>query len=226
MKKDACLTETCAVTRTPRWQRRAAHRPEEISIAALSVFARRGLHKTTLDDVAKEAGVSKGTIYLYFKNKEELFIAAAQQVVPAPEELATLLPASLHTTEELVRALRKIARTLYRRFCAPEYLAFFSLIAAETLRHPEWGQLYFQRIVFALTRRIADLLQRAITDGFARQCDPLLVARAFAGMLLIMAVSQEHMGGKQLTPFSEQHIIDSLTDLFLHGISPKKEHAT
>jgi AcrR family transcriptional regulator len=220
------MSEACSESRPPRWKRRAAQRPEEISAAALSVFARRGLHKTTLDDVAKEAGVSKGTIYLYFKSKEELFIAAAQQVVPTPEELATLLPASLHTTGDLSQALRKVARTLYRRFCAPAYLAFFSLIAAETLRHPEWGQLYFQRIVLALTRRIADLLQRAVTDGFAHQCDPLLVARAFVGMLLIMAVTQEHMGGKRLTPFSEQHIVDSLTDLFLHGVSPEKEHPT
>ncbi|MBI3758107.1 MAG: TetR/AcrR family transcriptional regulator [Deltaproteobacteria bacterium] len=218
------MPKACLESRPPRWQRRAAQRPEEISAAALSVFARRGLHKTTLDDVAKEAGVSKGTIYLYFKSKEELFIAAAQQVVPAAEELATLLPASLHTTEELGQALRKVAGTLYRRFCAPAYLAFFSLMAAETLRHPEWGHLYFQRIVLALTRRIADLLQRAITDGIARQFDPLLVARAFAGTLLIMAVTQEHLGGKRLTPFSEQRIVDSLTDLFLHGISPEKEH--
>src|SRR5215471_15804519 len=100
MKKAACLTETCATARAPRWQRRAAHRPEEISAAALQVFARRGLHQTTLDDVAKEAGVSKGTIYLYFKNKEDLFIAAAQQVVPAPAELDSLFPASLDSTAE------------------------------------------------------------------------------------------------------------------------------
>ncbi len=223
MKKDAHSTKPCSTARAPRWQRRAAHRPEEISAAALQVFARRGLHQTTLDDVAKEAGVSKGTIYLYFKNKEDLFIAAAQQVVPTPDELATLLPASLESAEELARALRKLARALYRRFRAPAYLAFFSLMAAETLRHPEWGQLYFQHIVLALTQRIAALLQQAAHHGLARQCNPLLVARAFAGTLLIMAVTQEHLGGKQLTPFSEQHIVNALTDLFLHGISPHKE---
>jgi len=42
-------------------------------------------------------------------------------------------------------------------------------------------------------------------------------------MFLIMALTQEHLGGKHLTPFSEQHIVDSLTDIFLHGISPRKE---
>src|SRR5262249_51371227 len=159
-------------------------RSEEIAAAALRVFARRGLHQTTLDDVAKEAGVSKGTIYLYFKNKEEVFIAAAQQVVPALDEIISKQSASSHTAEDIEHVLRSVARTMYRRFRTPTYLAFFGLIAAETLRHPEWGQLYFERIVLALNRRLAELLQNAMTAGIARKLDPILTARAFAGMFL------------------------------------------
>lgn len=210
-------------SRTPRWQRRPAERSEEISAAALRVFAQRGLHQTTLDDVAKEAGVSKGTIYLYFKNKEDLFIAAAQQVVPTLDELVSNRSASFSAEEDFEQMLRSVARTMYRRFRTPTYLAFFGLIAAETLRHPEWGRLYFERIVLAVNRRLAELLQKAMADGIARKLDPILTARAFAGMFLIMAVTQEHLGGRRLTPFSEKHIVDSLTDLFLHGIRPPKE---
>jgi len=213
-------------SRTPRWQRRPAERQEEISIAALQVFARRGLHQTTLDDVAKEAGVSKGTIYLYFKNKEDLFIAAAQQVVPTLDEFVSKRPGASIPEEDLAYVLRSLARTMYRRFRAPAYLAFFGLIAAETLRHPEWGQLYFERIVLALNRRIATLLQNAMAAGTVRKLDPILAGRAFAGMFLIMAVTQEHLGGHRLTPFSEKQIVDSLTDIFLHGIRPKKETRT
>jgi AcrR family transcriptional regulator len=215
---------TCSPhARTPRWHRRPAERAEEISAAALRVFAQRGLHQTTLDDVAKEAGVSKGTIYLYFKNKEDLFIAAAQQVVPTLDELVSKRSASSYTAKDFDQVLRSVARTMYRRFRTPTYLAFFGLIAAETLRHPEWGRLYFERIVLALNRRIAELLQRAMAVGIARKLDPLLIARAFAGMFLITAVTQEHLGGRRLTPFSEKHIVNSLTDLFLHGIKPQKE---
>jgi len=218
------MPATATSLRPPRWQRRPAERSEEISAAALRVFARRGLHQTTLDEVAKEAGVSKGTIYLYFKNKEDVFIAAAQQVVPTLEELVRKQPIAAEV--DLDSMLREVARTMYRRFCTPTYLAFFGLIAAETLRHPEWGQLYFERIVLALNRRLAELLQKAMKNGVARKLDPILTARAFAGMFLIMAVTQEHLGGKRLTPFSEQHIVDSLTDLFLHGIKPRKEKCT
>lgn len=210
-------------SRAPRWQRRPEQRPEEIATAALHVFAQRGLHQTTLDDVAKEAGVSKGTIYLYFKSKEELFVAAAQRVVPIPEELPLATTAQPMTEKAVGSLLREVARTMYRRFCTPAYRAFFSLMAAETLRHPEWGQLYFEKIVLPQNQRFAELFQQAATQGTIRKVDPLLVARAFIGMFLTMALTQEHLGGKQLTPFSEQHIVDSLTDIFLHGISPRKE---
>ncbi|MGE0683715.1 MAG: TetR/AcrR family transcriptional regulator [Candidatus Binatia bacterium] len=210
-------------SRTPRWQRRPEHRPEEIAAAALRVFTKCGLHQTTLDDVAKEAGVSKGTIYLYFKSKEELFIAAAQRVVPTPEELPLGKTPRTMTEKELVNLLREVAHTMYRRFCTPAYRAFFSLMAAETLRHPEWGQLYFEKIVLAQNHRFAELLQQAATRGAIRRVDLLLAARAFLGMFLTMALTQEHLGGKHLTPFSEQHIVDSLIDIFLYGIRPRKE---
>src|SRR6478735_2224769 len=57
----------------PRWRRLPEDRPRQILTAALEVFGERGLAAARLDDIAKRAGLSKGTIYLYFPNKEELF---------------------------------------------------------------------------------------------------------------------------------------------------------
>src|SRR5512147_1503209 len=57
----------------PRWRRLPEERPRQILDAALEVFGERGLAGARLDDIARRAGVSKGTIYLYFANKEELF---------------------------------------------------------------------------------------------------------------------------------------------------------
>ena len=205
---------------TPRWQRRPERRPEEILDAALRVFAQRGLHQTSLEEVAKEAGISKGTIYLYFKNKEELFVAAAQRVVPHPDEIHKAGHTAPDTGIDLSHLLHELAQTAYRRFCTPAYLAFFSMMAAETLRHPEWGELYFRRVVLALNRRLAEIFTRAIRAGQCRPIDPVLVSRAFVGMFLMMALSQEHLGGKKYTPLSERKVIDSLTDIFLHGLAP------
>src|SRR5215470_3910347 len=65
----------------PRWQRRKDARPEEIVNAALEEFVERGFAATRLEDVARRAGVTKGTLYLYFKNKEALFKAVVRQTI-------------------------------------------------------------------------------------------------------------------------------------------------
>src|SRR5512139_3856168 len=66
---------------SPRWQRRAEDRPREICAAALDVFAEKGFASAKLDEIAKRAGVSKGTLYLYFKDKEQLFRAVVRNTV-------------------------------------------------------------------------------------------------------------------------------------------------
>jgi AcrR family transcriptional regulator len=67
----------------PRWERRKDARPQELLAAALDQFVERGYAATRLEDVAKRAGVSKGTLYLYFTNKEELFKAVNRDTIVA-----------------------------------------------------------------------------------------------------------------------------------------------
>src|SRR5918911_963685 len=69
--------------RGPRWRRRPEERPQQILDAALTVFGERGLAGARLEDIARRAGVSKGTIYLYFPNKEELFVEMIREKVIA-----------------------------------------------------------------------------------------------------------------------------------------------
>src|SRR5215813_6082104 len=67
----------------PRWERRKEARPAELLVAALELFVERGYASTRLDDVAAKAGISKGTLYLYFANKEELFKAVVREALVA-----------------------------------------------------------------------------------------------------------------------------------------------
>ena len=75
----------------PRFERRKEARPAELLDAALDLFVERGYAATRLDDVAQRAGVSKGTVYLYFDSKEELFKAVVRdghvRAIEAAEEL-------------------------------------------------------------------------------------------------------------------------------------------
>ena len=77
---------TSAPAKSPKWRRRPEHRPQQIIEAALEVFGECGLAKSRLQDIANRAGVSKGTIYLYFPNKEELFKEMIRQTSVAAIE--------------------------------------------------------------------------------------------------------------------------------------------
>ena len=86
----------------PRWQRRPEARPDEILDAALTVFGESGFARAKIDDVARLAGVSKGTVYLYFDSKESLF----------REMVRAKVVASLAEGEALVRTYEGSARAL------------------------------------------------------------------------------------------------------------------
>src|SRR6202165_5385465 len=77
-----------AKSASPKWRRCPEDRPEQIIKAALEVFGECGLANARLQDIAERAGVSKGTIYLYFPNKEELFREMIRQTAVAAIERA------------------------------------------------------------------------------------------------------------------------------------------
>jgi AcrR family transcriptional regulator len=87
-------------------QRRKEARPAELTAAALELFVEKGFAGTRLDDVAARAGVSKGTLYLYFDSKEALFKAVIQEgIVPILEEGSDLVEAFKGSASELLRLM-------------------------------------------------------------------------------------------------------------------------
>src|ERR1700674_4704610 len=90
----------------PRWERRKDARPAELLAAAVELFVERGYAATRLDDVARQAGVSKGTVYLYFASKEELFKAVVREgLVPLLERGEKMVAEHHGSAAELIRNL-------------------------------------------------------------------------------------------------------------------------
>src|SRR2546427_11289501 len=99
----------------PRWQRRKDARPAELVAAALEVFVEKGFAATKLADVARRAGVTKGTVYLYFDSKEALFKAVVREtivpVIAQGEALARSFTGSARElVERLVRGYWRVVR--------------------------------------------------------------------------------------------------------------------
>src|SRR3954470_17382905 len=121
------MTRTASVpAKSPKWRRRPEHRPQQIIEAALEVFGECGLAKSRLEDIAKRAGVSKGTIYLYFPNKEELFREMVRDIVVGQLEAAERMvhESTAPATETLIEFMRRY----WARIRGPEFGPLFRLV--------------------------------------------------------------------------------------------------
>src|SRR5579859_6834994 len=134
------MTAAAHPATSPRWRRRPEERPGQIVDAALAVFGEHGLSASRLEDIAKRAGLSKGTIYLYFPNKEELFREVVRHTVVAQIEEAErdFGTAKGSATESLVSFMR--GYWLFVR--SPAFAPLFRLIHAEIHNFPDLAQFY------------------------------------------------------------------------------------
>ena len=151
----------------PRWRRRKNARPEEIIAAALEVFADRGFAATKLEDVARRAGVTKGTIYLYFENKEALFKAIVREtivpVIAKGEELAQSFTGSARELFE------QLVREYWRLVGETSLAAIPKLMMAEAGNFPELARFYYQEVVTRGHKLMAGVLERGMKAGEFRR---------------------------------------------------------
>ena len=210
------MSRAKAPSRVPRWQRQPEIRPQQILEAAFRVFGMRGLHQATLDDVARAAGITKGTIYLYFPGKAALFSAMLKARVN------DLLPPVTAPHGARVRSTHRqfltLARRLYRFFQTPAFLAMYRTMVGEASQVPEAAALLYREGILPANRRLADLIRRGIVAGEFRRLNPLVAARAFVGMLQIFAISQGLLGGQRIFPIPERTVVRTVTDIFFGGL--------
>src|SRR6202161_1831814 len=144
-------------------RRRKAERPGEILEAAFAEFSRSGYAATTLDQGAERAGVTKGTIYVYFEGKEHLFISMGQEVTKAP--LATvhdMFERHEGSTADLLRAQFSF---IYQHIVEDQRRReVVRMLIAEAPRFPDLGDRYYQES----WRPCLDLLKQAIQRGIDR----------------------------------------------------------
>ena len=162
-------------SQTPRWRRRKDARPDEIIAAALIVFGEDGYAAAKLDDIAAKAGVSKGTLYLYFDTKEDLFKAVIQSAIgqnlAAAEKLADSFPGA---TPELVRG---IVTLLADRILNTKLPRILKLVIGELGRFPELGRYYHDEVISRGIALLTKIVKRGIERGEFRDLDPGPVAR-------------------------------------------------
>src|SRR6476659_7461388 len=203
-------------TEQPRWERRKEARPAELLVAALELFTERGYAATRLEDVAKRAGVSKGTVYLYFSGKEELFKAVIREgLVPVLERGEKMVAEHRGSTEDLIRSL---IFGWWESIGSTPYAGITKLMISECRNFPEIGTFYVEEVITRGHQLVRKTLQRGIDNGDLRSVDPEYATRLVFAPLVMLAIWRHSFdfcgAGKLDAPtYVEQHI-----DILLHGL--------
>jgi len=202
----------------PRWRRLPEERPRQILEAALVVFAERGLSAARLEDIAQHAGVSKGTIYLYFANKEELFREVVRTSVIAYIERAE---ATLTTQADAEQALRDWMTGYWAWLRSPVFPAMHRLVNSEMHTFPDLVAFYATEVIERAHRLVCDIIERAMEQGRLRQMDPLVAARMLSALFITHALWYHQRGSfKSIARVSDRALLDQIRDLFFHAMRP------
>ena len=206
----------CPFRKTPRWTRRKEARPQELLAAALDLFVERGYAATRLEDVASRAGVSKGTLYLYFTNKEELFKAVVREnVVPVLGEAETLVGAHQGSSAEL---FREIIHGWWERIGNTKLSGITKLIMAESSNFPELTRFYHDEVISRGNAMIMRMLERGIARGEFRPIDVKQAMNIVCAPMLMLIMWKHSFSSCESEPISVDAYLDSFTDLLLHGL--------
>jgi AcrR family transcriptional regulator len=197
-----------------RWRRRKEARPAEIVEAALACFNERGFAATRLEDVAARAGVTKGTIYLYYPSKEDLFKAAVRGgLVPIIERVEALLAEPIAATVLLQRLVMT-----WEAVVASPLSVIPKLVIAEAGNFPDLARFYLDTVVHRAFDLIAAILRRGIEQGEFRPVDVNHVVFCVIGPLLFTVLWQQSLGRHDDQPLDTSAVLRAHLDLLLHGL--------
>ncbi len=214
------MTSAPPDTAEPKRRRAPEERPQQILDAAFHEFGEHGLAGARLDDIARRANVAKGTIYLYFPNKEALF----------REMVRTSIVAALEDAEEWVarndgetapRQLEQFFSGWWAFLRSERFQVLQRLVMAELQNFPDLLQFYAEEVIMRGRRLIASLISRGTRRGEFRDIDPDIAAR----MLQSLAMTHTMWcSRKQFLPsrgsYSDDEIRDQLVDFYLHALRP------
>jgi AcrR family transcriptional regulator len=195
-------------------------RRAQIVEAAAGLWLRRGFDATSVEAIARAAGLAKGTVYLYFPSKEAVLDEAVRRysLVPAFEALTQPLAGA-----SLEEAIPRLARELWRRLT--EQAPLVRLMLRELPQRPDLARNFLEKVVLPANRLFAGWLDAGVAAGAVRPLDTFVAARALVGMLMIFLLTQELYGGRALAPLRDDAITDTVADVFLRGVL-RRENAS
>lgn len=213
------MTDHPVSSESPTRRRDPEARPHQILDAAFHEFGHRGLAGARLDDIAKRAGVSKGTIYLYFPNKEALFREMVRTTVVeaiARGEASSTEAAHDDSAEAMLRRLAAVWWTFLRQ---ERVLVLQRLVNGELRQFPDLMAFYAEEVIARGRKLVSGIITRGVSRGEFRPIDPAVAARMYAALWMMHAA---WVNNRELHPTlgSDEQVLDDMLDFYLNALRP------
>jgi AcrR family transcriptional regulator len=200
----------------PKWQRRAEDRPREICAAALEVFADKGFAAARVDEIARRAGISKGTLYLYFEDKEALFRAVVRETVaPNIDVVRGLLDSGQPPFAEIVRML--LSRFALIAQAAP-IGPVAKMVIGESRNFPKLAKVWHDEVVSKAIGLVTEIVAKAQARGEVREGDPRLFAFSIMGPMVLGVLWRETLQPAGGAPVNLDALAAQHCDAILGGM--------
>ncbi len=205
------------IDRGPKFRRRAEARPEEVLDAALALFVERGFAATRVEDIATQAGLSKGAIYLYFPSKEAILEGLVKRaVLPIANNALGLFDSYAGDPRPVIStALRMVAR----RLSDPAVAAIPRLMIREMINFPEFAQMYRREVLDRIIPVVQRVIGNGIRDGYFREVDAELTLRSIIGPIVLHMLMAEIFGLVPKDGLAIDRLIDNHLSVLFDGLS-------
>jgi AcrR family transcriptional regulator len=188
-------------------------RRQQLLEAALHVFSQKGFDKSTIPDIAKGAGVAVGTIYNYYPNKRELFVAAIAKFIIEP------FTAVIKRTPQNGDADYISTIVENRLNIGLENVGHFITLFSDIQRDPELRQRYSEQVLQPVFGMMENYYTSRIEGGVFRNINPTIITRAIGGMVIgFMLLYRIEGESSPVHGIDRKALADELTKLILHGL--------
>jgi AcrR family transcriptional regulator len=204
-------------------ERRKEARPGELLDAALDLFVEKGFAATRAEEVAARAGVSKGTLFLYFPSKEELFKAVVRENIAGRfGEWNKEFDTFDGSTADMVRFYM---RAWWERIGATRASGITKLIISEARNFPELAAFYQQEVIRPGTALIRRILQRGMDRGEFRQLDIDYAVFNIIAPMIFLIMMKHSLGAcvPQDYPVDPERYVEVQVETLLRGFCVRPE---
>jgi TetR/AcrR family transcriptional regulator len=210
-----------ATARTSQRQRRKEARPQELLDAALDLFVERGFAATRSEDVAARAGVSKGTLYLYYPSKEELLKEVVRHNVI--NQIAEGIDIARQFEGSSADLLAVMLRLWWDRIGETRASGIIKLMTSEVRNFPEIAQFYVDEVIAPSNQMFVKIIERGIARGeFRADLNVPEVVHAIIAPMVLMAMNKHSLGACSAAFLLDpKAITEALIDLALHGLQAR-----